>query len=212
MQRRLGVAAVVIAGILVASGAGAAEGVSTPHGNTTVWFGTGLATGESESGAAFRFGVDQVLTGRLSLELAGSYLDRGPESEAWTGQLGLRLDLVGREERAVPYVALGGGLYRARFGLVASDPDRMNITCGGTGDCPYGGMPRFYRRRMSGYTDARWPEHRSFTDPMVAIGGGARWDATPRLVIIPDARALFVTGDGDTVTIGVFTLNVGYRF
>jgi hypothetical protein len=47
---------------------------------------------------------------------------------------------------------------------------------------------------------------------MVVVGGGVRWDVTPRLFVILDARALLVTGDGDTFALGVFTLNVGYRF
>jgi hypothetical protein len=214
MKRGLGVAA-VIAGVFVATGAGAAERVGGgPHGNTTLWFGTGLAVGESESGAAFRFGVDQLLTGRLRLELVGSYLDRGLESEAWNGYAGLRLDLAGTGERAVPYFAVGAGFYRARFGLVTSDPSGASETCGAPGfaDCSYAGMPAFYRQRMARHAGTRWRDDRTFTDPMAVVGGGVRWDLTPRLFVVPDARALLVTGDGDTITVGVFTLNFGYRF
>jgi hypothetical protein len=47
---------------------------------------------------------------------------------------------------------------------------------------------------------------------MVVLGGGVRWDVSARLFVVPEVRALLVTGDGDTLSLGVFTLNVGYRF
>jgi hypothetical protein len=53
---------------------------------------------------------------------------------------------------------------------------------------------------------------RSFTDPAVNLGGGLRFDVTDRLMIRPDARALIVFGDGQTHTLGVFVVHVGYRF
>ena len=221
MKWRIVVAAVVMTGIAAATVAPAAERVvGTPPEKTTVWFGTGLAVGESQSGAALRVGADRLLTGRLRLELVGSYLDRGLDSDAWNGYLGLRLDLAAEGERAVPYFALGGGFYRARFGIVGVAPAAgIDGTCGLAEACSYANMPSyasmpaFYRRRMQapGY-GARWPEHRTFTDPMVAVGLGVLWDVTPRLFVMPDARALLVAADRDTLTIGGLTLNLGFRF
>jgi hypothetical protein len=210
----------VVTGVAAATPIPAAErAAGPPRGKTTVSFGIGLGAGEAQSGAALRVGVDWILTGRLRLELVGSYLDRGLDSDAWNGYLGLRLDLEGKGASVVPYFALGGGFFRARFGMVGFGPSAaVDGACGVARECStnmptYADMPAFYRRRLQAPPyGARWPDPRTFTDPMVAVGGGVRCDVTPRLFVIPDVRALLVTGDGDTLAVGVLTLNVGYRF
>jgi hypothetical protein len=77
-----------------------------------------------------------------------------------------------------------------------------------------GDMPRFYGQRLGVLevpAGGRW-DHRDFTDGAINFGGGVRINVTERLMIRPDLRALMVIGDGDTHTIGVFVVNVGYRF
>jgi hypothetical protein len=92
----------------------------------------------------------------------------------------------------------------------------------GTGTCPataagywgVGQMPGFYARRLGPMTvppGGVW-QTRSFTDPAVSFGGGLRFDVNERLMVRPDARALVVFADGDTHTLGVFGVHVGYRF
>jgi hypothetical protein len=55
-------------------------------------------------------------------------------------------------------------------------------------------------------------EARTFTDPVVTMGGGVRVTLATHLELRPDARALVVLDGGNSHTIGVFGLNVGYRF
>jgi hypothetical protein len=53
---------------------------------------------------------------------------------------------------------------------------------------------------------------RSFTDPAMSFGGGVRFHVTERVMVRPDVRALLVFADGDTHTLGVFGVQLGYRF
>jgi hypothetical protein len=93
---------------------------------------------------------------------------------------------------------------------------------GGTGTCPaavtgYWGvnqMPGFYARRlgpMSVPVGGAW-ETRSFTDPAVSIGGGLRFNVNEHLMVRPDIRALVVFAAGETHTLGVYGIQLGYRF
>ena len=77
-----------------------------------------------------------------------------------------------------------------------------------------GEMPRFYGTRLGSIevpAGGRWDDV-SFTDPAVSFGGGVRLNLTDRLVVRPDLRALIIFGDGDKHTVGVFVVNIGYRF
>ena len=190
--------------------------VSVPRGDTTLSFGLGFSAAASETGAALRIGAERIVRGRLSIELAGAYLDRGLRAEGWTAYAGARLDLADKGERVAPYFAAGGGVYRASFEQVGFGmTDQAGAACMGTarGEACYGSMPRFYAQRMRAEPPARrWPDRRVFTDPMVTVGGGLRFNVTPRLFVVPDARALLVLGDRDSDAIGVFTMSFGYRF
>jgi hypothetical protein len=92
----------------------------------------------------------------------------------------------------------------------------------GTGTCPanvaaywgVGQMPGFYGRRlgpMAVPAGGVW-QARSFTDPAVSIGGGLRFNVNEHLMVRPDVRALVVFANGDTHTLAVFGMQVGYRF
>ena len=54
--------------------------------------------------------------------------------------------------------------------------------------------------------------HGEVTDPAVDVGGGLRFNVSSRLMIRPEARALFVLAESETHTVGVFVLDVAYRF
>lgn len=92
----------------------------------------------------------------------------------------------------------------------------------GTGTCPatvagywgVGRMPGFYARRLgpiSVPSGGVW-ETRSFVDPALSVGGGLRFNVNEHLMVRPDIRALLVFADGDTHTLGVFGVQLGYRF
>jgi hypothetical protein len=92
----------------------------------------------------------------------------------------------------------------------------------GTGTCPatmggywgVGQMPGFYARRlgpMSVPGAGGWDD-RSFVDPALSLGGGVRFNVSEHVMVRPDIRALVIFADGDTDTIGVFGVQLGYRF
>jgi hypothetical protein len=89
-------------------------------------------------------------------------------------------------------------------------------TCSATGAGYWGvgALPNFYARRLGPLVlppSGGW-ETRTFTDPVVTIGGGVRFNVSERLMIRPDARALVVLADGHTHTLGVFVVHIAYRF
>jgi hypothetical protein len=53
---------------------------------------------------------------------------------------------------------------------------------------------------------------RSFTDPAVSVGGGIRFNVNEHVMVRPDIRALVAFAAGETHTLGVFGMQVGYRF
>ena len=194
----------------------AQEIVREPTGDTSLSFGIGFSAGASETGAALRLGVEHAVTGRLSLELAGAFLDRGMRAESWTVYAGARLGLADEGDDFAPYLGLGAGVYRASFERVGYGmTDQAGAACMGPGraEACYGSMPRFYAQRLRAEpSPARWPARRSFTDPMGTVGAGFRWSVTPQLALIPEARALLVFGEGESDAIGMFTVAIAYRF
>jgi hypothetical protein len=77
-----------------------------------------------------------------------------------------------------------------------------------------GQMPGFYARRlgpMAVPVGGAWAT-RSFTDPAVNFGGGLRFNVNEHVMVRPDVRALVVFADGNTHTVGVFGMQIGYRF
>ena len=53
---------------------------------------------------------------------------------------------------------------------------------------------------------------RTFTDSSVTMGGGVRVTMAPHLELRPDARAIVVLDAGRSHTIGMFGVNLGFRF
>jgi hypothetical protein len=90
-----------------------------------------------------------------------------------------------------------------------------SATCtGNVGYWGVGALRSFYARRLGALPFPRggtWGS-RDFTDPVVNVGGGVRFNVTDRLMVRPDARALLVLAEGETHTVGVFVVHVGYRF
>lgn len=174
----------------------------------------GASLGSGHAGAAAGLTLSVDLSDRVALEGRSVYFDRGPGQSAMDVNASVLVDLlVGR--RVVPYVSLGGGLYRAMFDLGNQRfSGMMGQFTAGTHTTGMGGMPTFYAGRVAALaapTAGRW-HMQGFTDPAVSVGGGLRLDLTNRVYVRPDVRAVSVVGGGDTYTIGSFTLSVGYRF
>jgi len=207
----------------------AEEQAGASREKTALYMQAGYSSGSWEMGGAALGGLlVRDLGSRWAVEASAAYLGHGMGSNGLSASAALLFNLRPSGEKAVPYLAAGGGLYRASFdmgdGRFSGPMDmRGSMMDGfgmmGLGPVPgatwnYGQMPHFYGRRLANGTSAQMPYSgdRSFTDPAVSLGGGIRIDVGSRLYLRPDARALVVTSGGDTNTMGVFTLNLGYRF
>ena len=85
---------------------------------TSVGFLGGFSGGAGDTGGSVGGALSFDITDRIGLEGRGIYMQRGSGS---TGLevTGTMLLTLARSERAAPYVAIGGGLYRARFDMGA---------------------------------------------------------------------------------------------
>ena len=227
----------VLAVLATAAGASAGDEPSAANGRerNAVSFQAGLSSGSSQSshmaGAAVGGTLVRDLSSRLALEATGSFLNRGMGENGLNLSASLLVNLRHGREKAVPYLAVGGGVYRASFDMGNSRftgpmgyggmmgygmMGGAGMMGGGPYDAGrwnYGQMPMFYGRRMGpADQDGRASGHRSFTDPAMSVGGGFKVDLGSRLSLRPDARALVVASGGDTYTLGLFTVNFGYRF
>ncbi len=198
----------------------------------------GVSTGASDTGAAVAGSVSVDVASRLTLEGSVGLAGRGPGAGAGYGVGSLLLNLFPSGDRAVPYLAIGGGLYRAMFDLdhqrffggmgSAYAPGTvmtplstgmhgfgmMSGTSNQTLGTFYPGqMPAFYAQRMgvmSVPANNAWGM-RGFTDPALSIGGGVTIGLTEHWFVRPDARALVVFGNGGRSTVATFTVGFGYR-
>ncbi len=137
------------------------------------------------------------LTARLAVEGSGRWMDRGLASDAFAGNLAALIGLGGTRETAVPYVAVGVGLYRRSFDW-SQAPD-------------LDALPGFYRRRLG---DGPGPlsGRRSFTDPSLVFGTGVDIALSRNVVVRPDVRVLFVMDGRRHDSVTVASVSVGYRF
>lgn len=198
----------------------------------------GVATGSSDTGVALAGALSFDLTDRVTVEGTVGMANRGPGAGAVYAAGSLLFQLLPPGHLAVPYVAVGAGLYRAGFdlnhqrffggmGTTYAPGTVMTPLTGMHGFGMMGGslnqtlgtfypgqMPAFYAQRMgvmSVPVNNGWGM-RGFTDPAVSIGGGVTIGLTEQLFLRPDARALVVFGNGDNYTVAVVTVGLGYRF
>ncbi len=213
--------------------AGDEPSASAAKERSSVYVQTGLTSGVSGSyhmaGATVGGTLSRDLGSRLVLEATGAFLNRGFGENGLNLSASLLVNLRARGEKAVPYFALGGGVYRASFdmrnplltgpmaGYGMGSYGSHGMMGGSYGGSPwnYGQMPVFYGNRMNPAQldpDGRFYGRRTFTDPAVTVGGGIKVDLGSHLSLRPDVRALVVMSGGDSYTVGLFTLNFGYRF
>jgi len=211
----------------IASAQETGEGTGTEK--TAVYLQAGYSPSSWHMGGAALGGVlVRDLTSRLSAEASASYLGRGMGSNGLSASAALLVHLRPTHEKAVPYLAAGGGFYRASFdmgsdrftgpmdmgGSMMGGSGMMGMGWTGADQWDFGQMPHFYGARLADQPGAQEPYdgQRSFTDPVVSIGGGIRIDLGSRLYLRPDVRALMVVSEGETSTSSLFTVNLGYRF
>ena len=222
--------AVVVGCAAMALAAGAEEQVvSASPPRTAFYMQAGYASGSWEmAGAALGGLFVRDLGSRWAVEASAAYLGHGMGSNGLSASAAVLFNLRPSGQKAVPYLAAGGGVYRASFDMgIGRFNGPMNMGGSmmggfgmmGLGPAPgatwnYGQMPHFYGQRLANGTGTSMPYSggRTFTDPAITLGGGIRIDVGSRLYLRPDARALVVTSGGETNTMGVLTLNLGYRF
>lgn len=237
---RTGMAAMAAA-LLLAGPALAQTPETAGPGGTIAFLGGGAAT-TSTAGPLAGATVVYDINERVSVEGQGAWLGRGSGADAFTLTGNVLVNLLPLGRRVVPYAAAGGGVYRASFdlgharllGAIAGPYGPGNEVCPspgagymrgpgyGYGDCTapsagfwgVGEMPRFYGQRLGMMVvpmSGTWGT-RTFTDPAVSVGGGVRFNLAPHLEVRPDARAIVVLDGGQSYTVGVFGVNLGYRF
>lgn len=194
---------------------GAAQSTADPSaGRVSMTFDGGLAAGSPGAGPAIGLRLTVELNERLALDAAGTWAGRGSGSDAGSISASLLFNLTSRDRTAVPYVAFGVGWYRAMF-------DMGDRGVSGMMGSPWSGhawdvspMPMFYLRRMGtmqALPDRRWGIH-AFGDPALAAGGGVRVNITEHVYVRPEARALVALAEGRSLTTGIVTIGLGYRF
>lgn len=88
---------------------------------TTLSAAAGMSAASSMAGATASASLTHDISTRLTIEAAGGFLGGNMGSRASTLSAGMLIDLTG-PGHAVPYVTVGGGLYRASF-----DMDNRNM-------------------------------------------------------------------------------------
>ena len=186
----------------------------------------GFGRGGSDAGFAVGGGIARDVTPRLTLEANGAYLNR--DSGGWTADAGFRLNLAQAGHSMVPYFAVSGGLIGGDSrgvdlnGMVTAYVDpRMQPAQPGRGTLQPGrgafqpgrggvgnALPvvTAVAQQMNDFVSGG-----HYTDGMLTMGGGVRFDAGPHVFVRPDARAQLVFSN-NTRVLGLFTLNFGYRF
>lgn len=189
----------------------------------------GVSAGSGDAGASGGGVLTFDASDRVAVEARSLFLQRQ------AGVHGLELTAaalttVAPSERASPYLALGGGLYRASFGfgeerlfgtmsgagmmsadmMSTGDPRTQSQASGGSGNRS---MRSFYANRLAQLAFASsGGMMRSFTDPVITVGGGLRFDVTDRVFVRPDVRTLVVFSGGDRLVLTTMTVGLGFRF
>jgi hypothetical protein len=190
---------------------------------TTAYLQAGLSTARPHMSGIGGGGSLVVRLGRrLALEGSGSYLDRGAGAAAATLTVNALLDLGPPRQKAVPYLLLGGGAYRASFDTMdrrfigAAQAGEMrtgryrHLMQGNPAGWDLGQLPSFYAERLAASIERDGRNGiQTFTDPAFAVGAGVRIRLGRAWAMRQDARALVVTSDGRFYTVGMFTVQVG---
>jgi hypothetical protein len=225
---------VTAAAALIAAPARAQPVAPAPSNPLSASFVGGLSTGRGEVGLDVGGTFSFDITGRFGMEARVLHMDRG-SGETGLEVSGVMLVTLARTSRAAPYVAIGGGLYRADFDLgdprffgrmngfmdagtpfVAVETLRGYMEQGYRGGMRFAGvqMPAFYTSRLGQMMvpfDGQWGE-RSFTDPALSLGGGLTLNLTERLYLRPDVRGLIVFSRGDELVLMSMNAAFGVRF
>jgi len=187
---------------------------------------TGLSTAPPHVSGATAGGSVILYQGRrLAFEGSGAYLSRGDGASALSLSAGAVLNLVSREETAVPYIVGGGGVLRAsfdtrdpRFSGAARSGEMWagrysHVMEGAPPGWDLGELPSFYGERLQARIarDGR-TGRTSFSDPALTLGTGV-WVRVGRAWRAgPDVRAMLALRSGNVYTLWVVSVHLGRTF
>lgn len=185
----------------------------------------GSASGADQAGAAAGGVLAYEVTRRLSVEVSGAYLDRGPGISAVPVSAALAFDLLGGNRRLTPFLVAGGGVMRSSFDLGharfdSRSPQRSSViqpgAQPGSGLVVWvdGTLPDFYSERLNQDLTGEAPLTGTvaYTDAALVGGGGLRFSLGPKGDVRADARAITAYRSGRHQTLGVYTVQLGLRF
>lgn len=191
--RALVVSSVIVLALAArpASAQSTAKVQQTEGGPVSVSFIGGLSAGSSDAGAALGGTVAFDLADRVAVEMFGAYLDRGAGASAVAANLSLLVGLLPADRSAVPYVAVGGGVYRASFDLNSRHffggmgsqfaPGTMMVPLGGMqgygmSQGPYSGPPT-WQGPWSGstYAGSHMPDFYAQRMGVLTVPADSRW-------------------------------------
>lgn len=110
----LAVAGLLVSEVVAAQTPAPATGTAGPASVSVIG---GLSAGAHQAGAALGGTITFDLNDRLAIEGSGAYLDRGPGADAISANATLLVNLRPAAHSMVPYLGIGGGVYRASFDL-----------------------------------------------------------------------------------------------
>jgi hypothetical protein len=160
-------------------------------GTTLSGFG-GVGVDGEQAAALAGGGFGWEVTPRLSIEVDGSWLDRGRDATGFAADVSGVLALVS-PRRLAPYVRFGFGAYRASFDRTQSP------------------IPAFYARRMD--VDGPFlPQRVSFNDPSFIGGAGMSAWLGPHASLRPEIEVRAVTRGGRAYWLTTVALRLSYHF
>lgn len=191
----------VLSALLIGVAPGAAQTPALTDGTAVSLF-AGASNASSETGGLIGAAVTFDVNARIAVEAAGTWFDRGPHSNAFRVGADVIWRLVRPGRRMTPFVVGGIGAHRMTFDL-AGDPTAFEQ------------LPPFYRdrirARIAGGMTGGLSDTGSFTDPVVTLGAGVRITVNRYVFIRPEVKALIVSANGGTHTLGVVGMSVGFR-
>jgi hypothetical protein len=164
------------------------EGNPLSRGTTLELFAGAAAASPVETGT-FGTALGWELTHRFEVTGAATWLWQRHGSEAFAADMRLLVNLMPASTTVVPFIAGGGGLYRAVF----DGPDRA--------------LPDFYAQRAP----TAQPGRVSYTDPTALLSGGAHVHLARHLSLKPEVTVRFVADDARAYRVTTITCAVVYH-
>ncbi len=132
---------------------------------------------------------------RFGIAVSGRWIDAGPGSTGFAGDISAEFGLAPKSVRNMPYVRVGFGAYRADFDVT----DAAHVAK----------LPTFYQRRLGALDTVT--QHRTFTDPAFVAAAGIDVPLSRSVSVRPDVRGMWVVRDGHAYQMVLVGLQLAYH-